>query len=102
MCVASQKQNKNIQVFTLYVSIVYNSLIVYVSNGNLLLQMDDEEVKFEVHYGGTFLWNPSLEYFGGKVKIMYKDSNRLSYFEIEGICEALGIDEPSKVHYLAP
>ena len=50
-----QKQNKNVQVFILYVSIVYNSLIVYVSNGNLLLQMNDEEVKFEVHYGGTFL-----------------------------------------------
>ena len=33
---------------------------------------------------------------------MYKDSNRLSYFEIEGICEALEIDEPSRVHYLAP
>ena len=59
VCIASQKQNKNMQVFTLYVSIVYNSLIVYVSNGNLLLQMNDEEVKFEVHYGGTFLWNPS-------------------------------------------
>ena len=54
VCVASQKQNRNIQVFTLYVSVVYNSLIVYVSNGNLLLQMNDEEVKFEVHYGGTF------------------------------------------------
>ena len=55
MCVASQKQNRNIQVFTLYVSIVYNSVIMYVSNGNLLLHMNDEEVKFEVHYGGTFL-----------------------------------------------
>ena len=28
MCVASQKQNRNIQVFTHYVSVVYNSLIV--------------------------------------------------------------------------
>ena len=102
MCVASQKQNRNIQVFTLYVSIVYNSLIVYVSNGNLLLQMDDKEVKFEVHYGGTFLWNPSLEYFGGKVEIVYKDLDKLSYFEIEDICKELGIDEPSRVHYLAP
>ena len=33
---------------------------------------------------------------------MYKDSNRLSYFEIQGICEELGIDEPCKVHYLGP
>ena len=32
---------------------------------------------------------------------MYKDPNRFSYFEIEGICEELGIDEPSRVHYLA-
>ena len=38
---------------------------MYVSNGNLLLQMDDEKVKFEVHYEGNFLWNLSLEYFGG-------------------------------------
>ena len=41
------------------------------------------------------------EYFGGKVEIVYKDPNRLSYFEIECICEELGIDELSKVHYLA-
>ena len=33
---------------------------------------------------------------------MYKDPDRLSYFEIEGICEELGIDESSRVHYLAP
>ena len=39
-------------------------------------------MKFEVHYGDTFLWNLSLEYFGGKVEIMYKDLDRLSYFEI--------------------
>ena len=39
-----------------------------MSNGNLLLQMDDKKVKFEVHYGVAFLWNPSLEYFGGKVE----------------------------------
>ena len=44
-----------------------------MSNGNFLLQIDDEEVKLEVHYGGAFLWNPSLEYFGGKVKIVFKD-----------------------------
>ena len=33
---------------------------------------------------------------------MYKDPDRLSYFEIEGICEELGIDELSRFHYLAP
>ena len=44
-----------------------------MSNGNLLLQMDDEEEKLEVHYRGAFLWNSSLEYFGGKVKIVFKD-----------------------------
>ena len=73
-----------------------------MSNGNLLLQMDDEEVKLEVHYGGAFLWNLSLEYFGGKVEIVYKDLDRLSYFEIQSICEELGIDEPCRVHYLGP
>ena len=62
--------------------------------------MVDEEVKFEVYYRGTFLWNPSLEYFGGKVEIVYKDPDRLSYFEIEGICEELGITEPFRLHYL--
>ena len=72
-----------------------------MSNGNLLLQMNYKEVKFEVHYGGTFLWNPSLEYFSEKVEMMYKDPDRLSYFKIEGIYEELGIDEPSRVHYVA-
>ena len=57
-------------------------------------------MKFEIHYGGTFLWNPSLEYFGGKIEIVYKDPNMLSYFEIEGICEELGIIEPFRLHYL--
>ena len=63
--------------------------------------MNYKEVKFEVHYGGTFLWNPSLEYFSEKVEMMYKDPDRLSYFKIEGIYEELGIDEPSRVHYVA-
>ena len=31
---------------------------------------------------------------------MYRDLDRLSYFEIKGICEELGIDEPFRVHYL--
>ena len=59
-------------------------------------------MKFEIHYGSTFLWNSSLEYFGRKVEIVDKNLDRLSSFEIEGICEALEIDEPSRVHYLAP
>ena len=73
-----------------------------MSNGNLLLLMDDKKVKFEVHYGVAFLWNPSLEYFGGKVKIVYRDPDLLSYFKIKGICEELRIDEPCRVHYLGP
>ena len=47
------------------------------------------------------MWNPSLEYFGGKAEIVYKDPDRLNYFEIEGICEDLGIVEPYRFHYLA-
>ena len=62
--------------------------------------MNDEEVKLEVHYGVAFLWNPSLEYFSGKVKIVYRDPDLLSYFKIKGICEELRIDEPCRVHYL--
>ncbi|KAK9991377.1 hypothetical protein SO802_026362 [Lithocarpus litseifolius] len=54
----------------------------------------------QVSIGGAFLWNPSLEYFGGKVEIVYRDPDRLSYFEIQGICEELGIDELCRVHYL--
>ena len=49
-------------------------------------------MKLEVHYGGVFLWNPNLEYFGGKVETVYRDPDRLIYFEIQGICEELGID----------
>ena len=33
---------------------------------------------------------------------MYKDLDLLSYFEIKGICEELGIDESCRVHYLGP
>ena len=33
---------------------------------------------------------------------MYKDLDRLNYFEIEGICEDLGIVELYRFHYLAP
>ena len=73
-----------------------------MSNDNLLLQMDDEKVKLEVHYGVTFLWNSSLEYFGGEVEIVNRDLDLLSYFEIKCICEKLGIDEPCRVHYLGP
>ena len=51
-----------------------------------MLFRSDEDVKLEVHYGGAFLWNPSLKYFGRKVEIVYRDPNRLSYFEIQGIC----------------
>ena len=59
-------------------------------------------MKFEVHYSGTFLWNPSLEYFDGKVEIMFRDPDLLGYFEIKDICEELGIDELCRVHYLGP
>ncbi|KAK9989197.1 hypothetical protein SO802_029436 [Lithocarpus litseifolius] len=46
--------------------------------------MDDIDLKFKVHYGHTFLWNPNLQYFGGKVEIVYdKDPDRLNYFEVE-------------------
>ena len=31
---------------------------------------------------------------------MYRDPDKLSYYEIEGICEELGIDEPCRVYYL--
>ena len=33
---------------------------------------------------------------------MYRDPDLLSYFEIKGICEELGIDDPCRVHYLGP
>ncbi|XP_050286277.1 uncharacterized protein LOC126725542 isoform X2 [Quercus robur] len=62
----------------------------------------DVEVKLEVHYGGAFVWNPSLEYFGGKVEVVYRDADLLGYFEIKAICEELGIDESCRVHYLGP
>ena len=46
--------------------------------------------------------NPSLEYFGREVEIVYRNPDLLSYFEIKGICEELGIDEPCRLHYLGP
>ena len=32
---------------------------------------------------GYFSVEPKLEYFGGNVEIVYRDPERLSYFEIE-------------------
>ena len=29
-----------------------------------------------------------------------KDPDKLNYFEIEGICDDLGVDEPHRFHYL--
>ena len=46
--------------------------------------MNDEEVKLEVHYGVAFLWNPNLEYFGGKVEIVYRDPDRVHYLGLGG------------------
>ena len=46
--------------------------------------------------------NPSLEYFGREVEIVYRNPDLLSYFEIKDIYEELGIDEPCRVHYLGP
>ena len=37
------------------------------------------------------------------MEIVYdKDPDRLSYFEIEGICDDLGVYEPYRFHYLVP
>lgn len=65
--------------------------------------MDGISFTFEIHYGGTFVWNPNLEYVGGNVETIYNiDPDKHSYFEIQAICLDLGTLGTSSFHYLIP
>jgi hypothetical protein len=50
--------------------------------------MESSELVVEVHYGGRFNWRFGCVYVGGEVEVHHEkvDLDKLSYFEIEGIC----------------
>ena len=54
---------------------------------------------FEIHHGGTFVWDPDLIYLGGSVSTIDNiNPNRLSFFEIQGMCVGFGVT--SKVDFI--
>lgn len=55
----------------------------------------------EINYGGTFVWNQNLEYVGGNIATIEDvDLNRLSFCEIQDMCEKFGAPSTSTYHYL--
>ncbi|XP_065629274.1 uncharacterized protein LOC136067409 [Quercus suber] len=65
--------------------------------------MADLAFNFEIHHGGQFVWNPDLVYLGGSTSLVDNvDPDRLSYFEIQGICSDVGAISTSRYHYLIP
>jgi len=51
------------------------------------MQMVDLKLTVEINYGGKFGWNANLEYVGGNIVYEDADSNCLSFFKIQGLCE---------------
>ena len=67
------------------------------------MQMVDLNFIFEIHHGGSFVWNPNLVYLGGSISIIDEvDPDKLIYFEIRDMCGELGAPSASKFHYLIP
>uniref|UniRef100_A0A7N2L7Q2 PB1-like domain-containing protein n=1 Tax=Quercus lobata TaxID=97700 RepID=A0A7N2L7Q2_QUELO len=65
--------------------------------------MADLNFIVEINYGGTFVWNQNLEYVGGNIATIEDvDLNRLSFCEIQDMCEKFGAPSTSTYHYLIP
>ena len=48
-------------------------------------------ITLEIHYGGTFTWNPVTMYFGCQIYLKTVDSDLMSWFElVELLKEDLG------------
>ena len=63
------------------------------------MHMADLTFNFEIHHGGQFMWNPDLVYLVGSTSFYDEvDPDRLSYFEIQDMCCALGAN--SKVDFI--
>ena len=64
--------------------------------------MVDFTFNIEIHVGGCFVEEPTVEYVGGSVHTLTEiDSNKLSFFEIQDLCHLVGaLKEHSRYRYL--
>ena len=66
--------------------------------------MVDFTFDIEIHVGGCFVEEPTIEYMGGSVHLLTEiDPNKLSFFEIRDLCHLVGAPkEHSRYTYLLP
>ena len=66
--------------------------------------MVDFTFDIEIHVGGCFVEEPTIEYVGGSVHLLTDiDPDKLSYFEIRDLCHLVGAPkEHSRYKYLLP
>ena len=66
--------------------------------------MVDFTFDIEIHVGGCFVEEPTIEYVGGSVRLLTEiDPNKLSFFEIWDLCHLIGaLKEHSRYRYLLP
>ena len=64
--------------------------------------MVDFTFNIEIHVGGCFVEELTIEYVGGSVHTLTEiDSNKLSFFEIQDLCHLVGaLKEHSRYRYL--
>ena len=64
--------------------------------------MVDFTFNIEIHVGGCFVEEPTVEYVGGSVHTLTEiDSSKLSLFEIQDLCHLVGaLKEHSRYRYL--
>ena len=58
----------------------------------------------EIHVGGCFVEEPTVEYVGGSIHTLTEiDPDKLSFFEIQNLCHLVGaLKEHSRYRYLLP
>ena len=58
----------------------------------------------EIHIGGCFVEEPTIEYVGGSVRLLTEiDFDKLSFLEIWDLCHLVGAPkEHSRYRYLLP
>ena len=66
--------------------------------------MVDFTFDIEIHVGGCFVEEPTIEYMGGSVHLLTEiDLDKLSFFEIRSLCHLVGAPkEHNRYKYLLP
>ena len=66
--------------------------------------MVDFTFDIEIHVGGCFVEEPTIQYMGGSVRLLTEiDPDKLSYFEIRDLCHLVGAPkEHNRYKYLLP